>query len=211
MQDPIGDAVEHVRAGGLIAYPTETVWGLGADARSEAALAALRRWKGREADAPMALLVADVADLEPLGFDVSERVRRLAGAFWPGPLTLVLPCRGAFAAGVANPQGGVGVRCSSHPLAGAVARRCAQAGVGPITATSLNRSGGPPARTRAQAEALADGEGGAPRLVDVETAESGGDLATTVVDLVGEQPTVLRWGSLTSPELTPVLQEIAAG
>ena len=209
MQDPIGDAVKRVQAGGLIAYPTETVWGLGSDASSHAAVAALRAWKGRAADAPMSLLVTGADELEALGFSVGAAALELAGAFWPGPLTLVLPCRAAFARAVGNPHGGVGVRCSSHPLAGALARRCAREGAGPITATSLNRSGSPPAQTRSQAEAIVAGGPETPQLLDVEMAEAGGESETTVVDLVGKEPTVLRWGSIAKDDLASVLREIA--
>jgi L-threonylcarbamoyladenylate synthase len=208
MRDPIGDAVQCIRAGGLVAYPTETVWGLGADATAEAAVAALRGWKGRDVDAPMSLLVTDIDALEALGFTVGAAARELAGAFWPGPLTLVLPCRARFASGIANPHGGVGVRCSSHPLAGALARRCAEEGVGPITATSLNRSGSPPAKVRAEAEAIVAGDPDALQLLDVETADAGGDLETTVLNLVGDRPAVLRWGSIGKEALEPILLEI---
>ena len=119
MPDPIGDAVTRVHEGGLIAYPTETVWGIGADATSDAAIERLRQWKGRGDDAPISILVAGIADLEVLGFEVGEPAQKLAGAFWPGPLTLVIPCRRAFARGIAREDGSVGVRCSAHPLAGA--------------------------------------------------------------------------------------------
>ena len=209
MQDPIGDAVKRVQGGGLVAYPTETVWGLGADASSQRAVAALRAWKGRVADAPMSLLVTSVDELEGLGFTVGAAALELAAAFWPGPLTLVLPCRAAFARTVGNPHGGVGVRCSSHPLAGALARRCLQEGAGPITATSLNLSGSPPAQTRLQAAEIVAGGPETPQLLDVDAAEAGGDPETTVVDLVGKEPTVLRWGSIAKDDLASVLREIA--
>ena len=71
--DPIGDAVDWVRDGGLLAYPTETVWGLGADARSSAALETLRGWKGRDASLPVSILVSDAAELSALGFEVVLR------------------------------------------------------------------------------------------------------------------------------------------
>jgi L-threonylcarbamoyladenylate synthase len=206
--DPIGDAVKRVGAGGMIAYPTETVWGIGADASADAAIERLRCWKGRGDDAPFSILVADVADLEVLGFEVGEAALKLAGAFWPGPLTLVIPCRHEFARGVGRGDGAVGVRCSAHPLAAALARRCEAERVGPLTATSLNRTGGAPALTRAEALAAVGDDPDGPQLVNIDAAEAGGDVESTVMDVSGEEPRVLRWGSLSAAELAPVLREI---
>jgi L-threonylcarbamoyladenylate synthase len=204
--DALDAALWRVGEQGLVAYPTETVWGLGADARSDAALSRLRAWKGRSDDAPVAILVDEPARLEGLGFALGTGARRLAGAFWPGPLTLVLPCRGRFARGVARVDGAVGVRCSPHPVAAALARRCARAGVGPLTATSLNRSGAPAARTRDDARALCGGDGPeAPLLLAI--GEAGGGAPSTVLDLTGERPAVLRWGAVPEPALAPVLKE----
>ena len=207
--DPLGDAVRWLRSGGLLAYPTETVWGLAADASSEAAVARLRRWKGRGEADPLAVLVELAADLPRLGCELGREAKRLASLFWPGPLTLVLPCRTRYAAGVARADGAIGVRCSSHPLANALARRLRAERVGPITATSLNKSGEPPARTRAAAEALCGPEPEQPRLLDVKGAEAGGDAASTVVDLTGARPRVLRWGAVAADVLEPVLAELA--
>jgi L-threonylcarbamoyladenylate synthase len=210
MPDPIGDAVAWIRDGGLLAYPTETVWGLGVDAAADRALERLRRWKGRGESAPMAILVEGVGDLGALGFELEAAVERLAGAFWPGPLTLVLKCHHRFGRGVARGDGAVGVRCSAHPLAAAIARRLRDEGVGPITATSLNPSGQRPARTREEAGAVC-GEGDAvPHLIEVDHAEAGGDEASTVVDVTGARPRVLRWGAVPAAELEPVLREVGA-
>jgi L-threonylcarbamoyladenylate synthase len=209
MRDPIGEAIRRVREGGMIAYPTETCWGIGADATSDAAVERLRQWKGRGDDAPISILVAGLADLEVLGFEVGDAAQKLAGAFWPGPVTLVIPCRRDFARGIARSDGAVGVRCSSHPLAGALARRCEAEGVGPITSTSLNRSQSPPALTVAEARSIAGDDPSGPQLIDVEGAETGGDAQSTVVDLCGEQPEVLRWGAVPAAELDPVLREVS--
>jgi L-threonylcarbamoyladenylate synthase len=189
-------AIERLRAGGLVAFPTETVWGLGADARSAAALERLRRWKGRGEAQPVAILVEGVASLAALGLVADTAARRLADAFWPGPLTLVLPCRAAFAPGVARADGAVGVRCSPHPVAAALAAAAARAGVGPLTATSLNRHGEPPARTRAEAERLCAGDGDAPLVVGSEGPDAEGGEPSTVVDCSSPRPNVLRWGAI---------------
>lgn len=206
--DPIGDAVGRVREGALIAYPTETVWGIGADASSDAAIEWLCRWKGRGHGSPLSILVAGLAGLEVLGFELGEAALKLGGAFWPGPLTLVMPCRRSFARGVGREDGAVGVRCSAHPLASALARRCEAEGVGPLTATSLNRTGAVPALTRAEALAAAGDEPRGPQLVNVAGAEAGGDVESTVVDVTGERPQVLRWGSLPASEVQPMLRQI---
>lgn len=209
IEDPLGDAVRWVREGGLLAYPTETVWGLGVDATSERALARLQRWKDRTASTPVSILIAEATALAELGFVVGTAARRLAADFWPGPLTLVLECRRRFPRGVARDDGAVGVRCSSHPLAAALARRLAREGVGPLTSTSLNRSGQPPARNREEASAACLGGVEVLRLLAVEGAEAGGACASTVVDLTGPAPSVLRWGLLPKPVLEPVLKELS--
>ena len=206
--DPLGEAAQWLRRGGLLAYPTETVWGLGADATADAAVARLLQWKSRDESDPLAILVEKLDDLSALGFEPGPAPRRLAALFWPGPLTLVMSCRGRFAEGVARSDGAVGVRCSSHPLATALARRLRGERVGPITATSLNHSGHPAARTRAEAERLCGITDQQPRLLDIKGAESGGDSASTVVDLTGARPVVLRWGAIASEALAPVLAEL---
>jgi tRNA threonylcarbamoyl adenosine modification protein (Sua5/YciO/YrdC/YwlC family) len=204
----LDDAVDWVAQGGVLAFPTETVWGLGADATSGAAIERLRAFKGRADQAPISILVTGVRALAALGFRVDAAAQRLARDFWPGPLTLVLPCAGAFAPGVARADGAIGVRCSPHAVASTLAERCASAGTGPLTATSCNASGAPPARTRADARAVC---GGDPRVrVIAEGEDAGGEAASTVVDVTGARPRVLRWGALGESALQPVLAELAA-
>jgi L-threonylcarbamoyladenylate synthase len=198
--------VRRIAAGGLVAFPTETLWGLGTDARSEPAVARLRAWKVRGEDQPLSVLVTGVAALAALGAAVGPLARELADAFWPGPLTMVLPCQGRFAAGVARADGALGVRCSPHPVAASLARALEAAGVGPITATSLNRHGDAPARTRAEAAAAcALGDGDAPLLFLGDGLDAGGGRASTVVDLTGAAPRVLRWGAVSHDMLEPML------
>jgi L-threonylcarbamoyladenylate synthase len=208
LDDPIGEAVDWVRHRGLLAYPTETVWGLGADACSVAAIERLRGWKGQRESAPISILVADPDALESLGFEFNDLARRLASAFWPGPLTLVLNCRGGFAPGIPRHDGAVGVRCSSHPIGAALARRLAAEGVGPITSTSLNRSGATPAVTLEQVREACGTDSESPRLLAVEGAEAGGDGESTVIDTTGPELVVLRWGALAKPDLASVLESL---
>lgn len=203
--EAIAAAVARLKAEGLIGYPTETVWGLGANARSEKALTRLRAWKGRGDDAPISLLIADVESVSRQGFEVVPGVRRLMEAFWPGPLTLVLPSRGGFASGIARDDGAVGLRCSSHPLVERLVAAADVAGVGPLTATSLNRSGRAPARSRGEARQLCADAETDPLLLDAPGADAGGGAPSTVVDCTGEKPRVLRWGAVTPQSLEPML------
>jgi len=209
ISDPLGDALRRIREGGLVAYPTETVWGLGADARSGAAVERLRAWKG--ARHPLSVLVAGAEDLAEAGLRPDRAAERLARALWPGPVTLVVACaKDVFAPGVAREDGAVGVRCSSHPLAAALVRRLRAAGGGPITSTSLNRSGAEPARTRDEARACCGDDPDGPWLLDVEGAESGGDRPSTVVDCTGPRPRVLRPGAVAVHRLEAVVGEVAS-
>jgi L-threonylcarbamoyladenylate synthase len=142
-----GEAVARLARGELVAYPTETVYGLGADAFSAAALASLLALKGRDAERGLSVLVPDVTALERIAAPLPPAAARLAASFWPGPLTLVVPVADARFAGVSTPLG-VGFRCSPQPTSSALARAAA----GPIVSTSCNRSGEPPCTTAAEVE-----------------------------------------------------------
>lgn len=204
-------ALERLEADGLVAYPTETQWGLGARASSAAAIAALRAWKGRAPAQAISVLVGSGAALERVGLIVDDRAARLIAAFWPGPLTLVLRCRGGFAPGIANPDGAVGVRCSPHPLASALAVAADARGLGPITATSLNRSGEPPALAVAGARAILAAHPG-PLLLEPGAFDAGGGAPSTVLDLAGGRPRVLRIGAVSVAALADVLgSEVEVG
>ena len=135
-------AIRALEAGHLVVYPTETVYGLGVDAASSTALAELARIKGRPSDKGVSVLVETLAAAVPLlDAPVPEAAIRLADAFWPGPLTLVLPAAEHIDPWLLGPGGGVGLRCSTDPLA-----RALVAGFGgPLTSTSANPSGLPPA------------------------------------------------------------------
>ena len=141
-----GAVGEHLAGGGIIAYPTETVYGLGCTLQ-EAGLEALARFKGGR---PFLLLIRTPE--EAPGLRWTDDARRLADAFWPGPLTLALTAEpGAYPARVVGPDGGVAVRVSPHP---AIPDLLAAAG-GPVTSTSANEPGRPPARDGQSAAAVA--------------------------------------------------------
>jgi L-threonylcarbamoyladenylate synthase len=210
-RDPIDAALERLADDGLVAFPTETVWGLAARAQSERGLARLREWKGREAHRPVAVLVSGPEALVRLGVAWGPAARALAAAFWPGPLTLVLSTPPVFATGVAREDGAVGVRWSSHPVAAALAQAAEAAGLGPLTATSLNRTGSAPARTQREAQALCGSDPGAPLCLLLASGEAFGPPPSTVVDLAGPEPRVLRWGAIDPAQLGRVLEGLAGG
>jgi L-threonylcarbamoyladenylate synthase len=208
--DDVAGALAHLRADGLVAYPTETVWGLGVNARSPLAVTRLREWKGRADDAPISLLVSGADALERLGVQLHSGVRHLIRAFWPGPLTLVLSCTGGFPPGIAREDGAIGFRCSSHPLASSLARACEELEFGPLTATSFNRSGERPAERYTDALALG---GSTSELFVPEAAcacDAFGESPSTVLDWTADEPRVIRWGSLTAAALAPTLERATA-
>ena len=145
--DGFSRAVDALRRGDVIVFPTETFYGLAADALNPAAIDKILALKGRNPDNPIPLIVADRTMLEEAVREFPPIAQRLADRFWPGPLTLVLPAKARLAAPLLNRDGGVGVRISSHPLARRLSRELGR----PITATSANPSGRAPARTIAEA------------------------------------------------------------
>jgi len=139
----LDDAIAALQAGELVIYPTETFYGIAADPLSSTALEKLFAIKGRDPQKPVALIAADAQMAFEVASEIPPSARRLAKAFWPGPLTIVLPARDGFPAQLVGPDGGVGVRVSSHPIARALSEGIRR----PITATSANRSGEDPATT----------------------------------------------------------------
>ena len=200
--DLLGTAVARLADDGFIAYPTETVWGLGACADRPDAIRRLIDWKGRSEDAPMSVLVPSVEAATELGCLIEGPAKRLAESFWPGPLTLVVACERRFAKGVEREDGALGMRCSSHPVAHALAVAVDRAGLGPLTSTSMNRSGDAPATDRAAAEALVSERGSDPASIDEPLVlagpgvEAGAEAPSSVVDCTTDEPAVLRVGAI---------------
>ena len=194
----IARAASLIRAGGLVAIPTDTVYGLAADATSDAAVSAVFRAKGRPPDKPLIALVATMAMAEACA-DFPASARALAEAFWPGPLTLVLPhARGSPLSPLMH-QGapGVSLRIPGNETAHALV---SAAGC-PLTAPSANPSGAPsPLRA---AEVVA-GLGSSVALV-IDGGRAEGSLASTLVDLTGETPRLLRAGVVTAAEIERVI------
>jgi len=193
----LGPAAAHLRAGGLLAYPTETVYGLGSRAREDEvrALAAL---KGRRADKPFLLLVSSREMAEAYGLAFNASAAALARAFWPGPLTLVLSGGGGrLPDTLRGPEGGIAVRWTSHPH---VARLVAALGE-PLTSTSANRPGGPtaPGPDAIVREFTAAVDAG--RLLVLDGGVLGNRPPSTVVDCTTATPRIVRAGALPVAEL----------
>lgn len=193
----IASAARQIQAGGLVGFPTETVYGLGADASSDQAVAGIFAAKGRPADHPLIVHVADPAQVHDYASAVPDFAQRLMQAFWPGPLTLILPRKTGVAAAAAGGQDSVGLRCPAHPVAQAFLKACATGVAGP----SANRFGRVSPTTAAHvAQELGDDllvlDGG-PCAVGIESA---------IVDCTRGRPVLLRPGLLTRAEL-----ELACG
>jgi L-threonylcarbamoyladenylate synthase len=180
-------AIEALRAGELVVYPTETFYGIAANALSAAAVERIHALKGREPGKPIALIAADSASAFALARIVPEPARRLAEIFWPGPLTLVMPARDGLLDGIVGADG-VGVRVSPHPIAQALA-----AGLGcPITATSANLAGAPPAAT---IESARDSLGGRVSIyLDGGTLNGGAPSTVVAFDSTGFR--IVRAGAI---------------
>jgi len=195
--DVIGRAVDVLRQGGVAVFPTETVYGIGADIRLAAAARRVYELKQRSAEQP---LMAHVADDEHLAGYVAEMPKlgqRLAGAFWPGPLALVLRRGEAVPDEVVSGGRTVGVRMVAHPVARALIRRLGA----PLAGTSANRHG-EPATSRFEhidPELLA----GADVALDCGTCGAG--VASTVLDLTGDAPRLVRAGAVPVEEIEAVL------
>lgn len=201
-QVDVEPAVAHLRAGGVLAYPTETVYGFGAASTPEgvARVAALKR---READRPLLVLVPGAGAVDRLAW--TEEARELATLFWPGAVTLVLgDPLGIFPPGIRSPAGSVAVRVSPHPLVRALLDRYGE----PLTSTSANVPGTEPARsgTEALAAATALGAGEEVLVLDVGTLPGSGP--STIVDCSGPQPVVIREGTVPIHRLRCALPDI---
>ena len=177
-----------VRDGGIVAYPTDTLYGLAANPASAVAMAQLYRIKGRPVDLAIPLIASGLGQLEAAGGVLDPASRRLAAAFWPGPLTLVIPAWPPLDARVHAGRGTVAVRVPDHPVACLLADACGW----PITSTSANRSGDPAAK---DPDAVRVALGG---LLDglIDAGPSPGGEPSTIVDARGAVPMLLRAGAV---------------
>ena len=197
--DALREAARILQAGGLVAFPTETVYGLGANALDEQAVRAIFAAKGRPADNPLIVHVPTIEDAEPLCY-IDERSRRVMRRFCPGPLTLLMPKKPCIPEATNAGLASVAVRIPSHPVAQKMLRACKV----PVAAPSANTSG-KPSPTTAQ-HVYHDLHGKLPLILDGGECQVG--LESTVVDMSGDIPTVLRPGGVTPEMLLTVLKEV---
>ena len=192
----IETAISAAKSGRLVVMPTDTVYGIGADAFDSAAVAALLSAKGRGRDMPVGVLVGSWHTIEGLVYSVPPAARELIRAFWPGALSLVVRQAPSLQWDLGDANGTVMLRMPLHPVAIELLRE-----VGPMAVSSANVSGRPAAVTAADArDQLGD-------LVSVylEAGTSVNEAASTIVDLTGAQPRVLREGPVTAAQVAEVL------
>ncbi len=181
-----------IKSGGLVAFPTETVYGLGADALNGQAVLSIFAAKGRPADNPLIVHVSDRGQAARVG-RWNERAGRLADAFWPGPLTLLLPKDPDISFAVSAGLDSIAVRMPGHPVALRFIEACGT----PVAAPSANLSGRP-SPTEA-AHVLSDLDGRIPLVLDGGPCSVG--LESTVLDLTGREPLILRPGAVTPGQI----------
>ena len=193
-------AAQRLADGGLVAFPTETVYGLGARADDDAAVAAIFAAKGRPDNHPLIVHVAAADEALEFATHLNRDAQRLAQAFWPGPLTLILPRRPDRAAAAAGGQGSIGVRVPAHPVAQALLRAAADLGVAGVAAPSANRFG----RVSPTLAAHVQQEFG-PALMVLDGGPCQVGIESTIVDCRGEVPALLRPGQLGAQDMAQVL------
>jgi L-threonylcarbamoyladenylate synthase len=191
--DSFSAALEALRRGESIVFPTETFYGLGANALDSNAVERVVSLKGRNADSPIAVIIADREMLPQIVDEVSPAAQRLIDRFWPGPLTLVLAAKKGLPAPLLNREGKIGVRVSSHPVAARLSRELGH----PLTATSANLCGKEPARTLQQAQTYFSEK----IQVYLDGGSLTGGTGSTVAEVIGNRLKVMREGEISSQEL----------
>lgn len=187
----IAEAARRIQAGDLVGFPTETVYGLGADASSDAAVAGIFAAKGRPADHPLIVHVADAAQVSDYASSVPPFAERLTKAFWPGPLTVILPRKQGVAAAAAGGQDSIGLRCPSHPVALAFLKACGTGVAGP----SANRFG------RVSPTTAQHVAGEFSELLVLDGGPCAVGIESSIVDCTRGRPVLLRPGVLTRTQL----------
>ena len=198
----LDDAAQRLAEGGLVAFPTETVYGLGARADRDAAVAGIFAAKGRPADHPLIVHVTDPVAAHAFTSDFNRGAQRLAGAFWPGPVTLILPRKPHIATAAAGGHATVGLRSPSHPVAQALLQRAAALGVAGVAAPSANRFG---RVSPTQAAHVIGDFGDALWVLDGGACPVG--IESSIVDCSRERPVLLRPGVITRAQLEAALGE----
>ncbi len=187
----IDRAAEALAAGELVAFPTETVYGLGARADDDAAVAKIFALKGRPADHPLIVHVLDRADALVFAASLNDAAERLIAAFWPGPLTLIVPRAPGIAEAAAAGQGSVGLRCPAHPVARQLLAAARERGVHGVAGPSANRFG---RISPTRAQHVVDDFGADLLVLDGGACDVG--IESSIVDCSGRAPALLRPGQI---------------
>jgi L-threonylcarbamoyladenylate synthase len=198
----LATAARCLAEGGLVGLPTETVYGLGARADHDAAVAGIFAAKGRPADHPLIVHVADAAGAAHFAADLPPAAQRLMAAFWPGPVTVIVPRRAGVATASAAGQSSIGLRCPSHPVAQALLRAAAARGVPGVSAPSANRFGRVSPTTAAHVTA----EFG-PELLVLDGGDCEVGIESAIVDVSRGHPVLLRPGALPREAIEAALGE----
>lgn len=196
-------AIESMQQGGVIVFPTDTVYGMGASLAHGQALARIYEIKGRQPDKPLPVLIARPDLITTLSDDPDDEVVRLASRFWPGPLTVILPAKPTLPAEVKAPDGTVGVRVPDHSIALTIA----QHNGGAIATTSANLSGQPPA---SRAEDVRDSLGDRVDII-LDGGICPGGRASTVIRRDGDTITIVREGAISSETIQHTWNDIRGG
>lgn len=196
----IKTAGEIIKNGGLVAFPTETVYGLGADALNEDAVSKIYKAKGRPSDNPLIVHIAEKEDIIPLVKEVTPKAQALIDAFFPAPLTIILPKSDKIGKTVSGGLGTVGIRMPQNPIARALIKAAGT----PIAAPSANTSG-LPSPTNAK-YVIEDMTGKIDAIIDGGDCEYG--IESTVLTLAGETPVILRPGAITKEMLEEVIGKV---
>jgi L-threonylcarbamoyladenylate synthase len=204
LQAALPAAVQALAAGGLVAFPTETVYGLGARADDADAVAGIFASKGRPSDHPLIVHVADAAGAAVFAAELPPVARRLMDAFWPGPLTVIVPRRPGVAAAAAGGQDTVGLRCPDHPVANALLRAAAVAGVPGVAAPSANRFG---QVSPTRAEHVLDEFPDLDHLLVLDGGPCAVGIESAIVDCSRGRPVLLRPGGLTAAAIVAAAGE----
>lgn len=199
----INEVVSYLQKGQVVAYPTETFYGLGVDVFNERAIKKLYELKRRDYGLPIAVLVSDIKMMEEIVEEVLDSARALMKAFWPGPITILFRAKKCISRSLTTNTGKIGIRISSHPVASAIVREFGK----PITTTSANLSGFPPSFNVRHIQKYFKTK--IPCIVD------GGELpptrGSTVVDVSDETMAIIRDGAIPAEEVIKAFQNSSAG
>ena len=192
----IAQAAQALRDGQLVGLPTETVYGLAANATDDTAVAKIFVAKGRPSDHPLIVHVASAAQLPVFAAQVPNFAQALIDAFWPGPLTLILPRQSGVASASAGGQDSIGLRCPSHPVAQRLLQACAVLGVQGVSAPSANRFGrvSPTSAWHVQSEL-------GPDLLILDGGDCEVGIESTIIDCTRGEPVLLRPGHITRVQI----------